>query len=166
MSSSRACPNDYLLLVEHNDFQELARRKLNALRRVGIHIAATGCCLSAKAGDKKGGKGYPSCKLSHRTLTRRKVEFSIHKLVFMERAAWKKAPADGEEVSHLCHQTKCLTKEHLCVESPQVHDSRDACKYKQVVIFNCSCGCEPQVYNPCTHEPRCILPSVSVDKKA
>jgi hypothetical protein len=161
MSSCRANMEEYRAIIQNRDFQLLAAAKLNAMRRVSRRNQ-TECFLGGKAGNKKNGKGYASCKLSHHTISRKKVEFYLHRLAYMERTNWTTVVEDNMEVSHLCHNTKCLNMHHLRVETVEEHDLRDTCKGKQVVTMECRCCNKRRTHNPCTHMPACILEHVSL----
>lgn len=159
MSSCRAARADYLLLTSNSDFQRAVQAKLSTLRqRARVHGP---CLLTGKPGNKRYGAGYASFKASHPLLSRKKVEFYVHHLLWMQQQGWARIVPEAYEVSHLCHQTKCLQPEHVCVETAREHDDRDACKGKEIVI---ACfGNHQATRNPCTHEPPCILPIVHLE---
>ena len=56
-----------------------------------------------------------------------------------------RAPAPGEEASHLCHFGDCVTPDHLCFENGEINKTRSCCK-----MF---CHVDGYV---CPHVPSCL----------
>ena len=54
----------------------------------------------------------------------------------------------NNEVSHLCHDVRCINRAHLCVEPREVNKSRNFCVKTEVA---------GRLYTNCSHTPRCIL---------
>jgi len=59
------------------------------------------------------------------------------------------------QVSHLCHNGGCVNFQHIRLESANQNVSRNRCQGWTHVL--CPCGCNHR-FNPCTHNPQCILP--------
>jgi len=65
------------------------------------------------------------------------------------------------EVSHLCHNTKCVNPDHLTVETKAANLGRSSCKNQKRVHFG------QKGYDPCDHRKAptyksCILPVVHI----
>ncbi|KAK9368605.1 zinc-binding loop region of homing endonuclease-domain-containing protein [Lipomyces kononenkoae] len=61
------------------------------------------------------------------------------------------------DVSHLCHNTRCFSAQHLVVESRQTNRARQACNGQKILVH------DEFSYHPCSHGSvekmrKCILP--------
>lgn len=108
-------------------------------------LLTNGCVLHQKTPNEQ---RYVKTKLRGGSRT----EFYIHHLVVR---------ASGElinralEVSHLCHNKRCINPEHLIQETQEYNRSRQPCAIMKVYNFTCTCG-EQQSIWPCPHDPQCI----------
>lgn len=70
-------------------------------------------------------------------------KYYVHIVAAMFRC--KRAPRQGEEASHLCHDPQCVNPQHLFLEDGLVNKSRLCCK-----LFASKDGYR------CPHEPVCF----------
>lgn len=65
--------------------------------------------------------------------------------------------ARGDQVSHLCHHTRCILSEHIASEPANANNARKGC----FAWTPCDPGCEKchgtQVVWLCPHRPRCVV---------
>ena len=85
---------------------------------------------------ERGERGYAQQRF-------RGVKYYCHILSAM--AHLGRAPAEGEEVSHLCHNPACVEPMHLVYEDGMVNKSRLCCK-----LFAATRGYK------CPHQPTCF----------
>jgi hypothetical protein len=57
---------------------------------------------------------------------------------------------DQSQVSHLCHNPRCLVPDHVVVESPKENNGRKGCR----VWIDCP-HCPRKIFL-CTHSPACV----------
>jgi len=107
---------------------------------------STGCLLASKTSHEA--KGYVRMKVPG---SASRTEYYLHHLAI--RARDNELSADME-VSHLCHNRTCFNAAHLLVESAL--DNRNRNKCIGWTWIKCPHGGEQ--FNPCQHEPQCILP--------
>lgn len=112
------------------------------------------CLITDKVGNKEGGKGYAI--IGQQFGENPKPGIGLHNYAYffedattveerLEQA--KKNPK--HQVSHLCGNSKCIKRSHLCFESPTDNNSRKNCRRG----YKCAkCG---HVMMTCTHEPKC-----------
>lgn len=108
---------------------------------------STECILAMKTPHREA-KGYVRMKIQN---SASRIEYYLHHLAI--RARDQDIP-DGMEVSHLCHNRTCFNAEHLLLETAVDNRSRNKCI--GWTWINSPCGCEK--FNPCQHNPQCILP--------
>lgn len=116
-------------------------------------INSTNCLLANKATNKKGDKGWVKCKVSNG----QRNEIYVHRLALVAAERTddiSKLMIDGNQVSHLCHQSTCFESSHLIVETKNENLDRNKCHGWQWI----KCPCCKLYLNPCQHTPRCILP--------
>ena len=123
--------------------------------KVEASQASGPCVLHLKAL----GERYPKMKVSLEpeglppTKKKRPSEYSIHHLVIRSKG---ELIIKGLEVSHLCHQSRCIEASHLIQESGALNRDRQPCAKAQLITITCDCG-RTHTVNPCQHEPACIL---------
>lgn len=138
---------------------------------VACNASETGCWYSSNIGSNRSAdddrEGYDSINFRNTPHPTRRGQLIGYKVYIHVLAIVAKGNGaqllnarhgSGQEVSHLCHHTRCFNPEHLIVESKALNNSRNTC----VGSFEFACGCGA-TYNPCTHaamEHRryCILP--------
>jgi hypothetical protein len=115
-----------------------------------------GCWLAQKAPHNGDGTGYIRVKVN-----KERTEYYAHHLAVAIgdgreklRLVYQRGDLPEHPVSHLCHERKCFNPAHLIVEPAVVNRSRIACAGFTFVA--CPCGCN-HIFNPCKHEPQCIL---------
>ena len=80
-----------------------------------------GCCLwTSPVKEKK----YPKMTISVRG---GRSWHSVHCLVYFL-SGNPNIPTGKYHISHLCHEKKCVRREHLSLERPHVNKQRDNCK--------------------------------------
>jgi hypothetical protein len=86
-----------------------------------------------------------------------KLQVYVHHLVIVAtlKGDTSQFANNNYEVSHLCHNTDCINAEHVRLESKELNADRNRCNGQSWIT--CPCGCE-HTFNPCKHEPQCILP--------
>ena len=105
--------------------------------KVDYNCGPHGCTLSKYSSDKK----------NYTQVSYNAKKYYFHVLSAMRR--YKRAPRDGEEVSHLCHQRRCVKTLHLCYEDGLTNKTRLCCqKYGSIPGYMCphtpTCfGCTP-----------------------
>jgi hypothetical protein len=57
---------------------------------------------------------------------------------------------DSLHVSHLCHTPKCIRRDHLVLETPEVNNARNLCA-------RIGCGVCNTTMTNCSHNPLCML---------
>ena len=85
----------------------------------------------------------------------------VHQVTYL--AVTGMTPKPGEDVSHLCHNSKCCNTEHLVIEPHAINMSRQRCPGTITVEYSCphkKCNklhtVEKQV---CQHSPPCLVTS-------
>ena len=73
-------------------------------------------------------------------------------LLLVDRAS--EETSDPCEISHLCHNSRCINKDHLIAEVRSTNRWRSVC----MGHTKTKCGDCGKVTNPCPHTPKCILP--------
>jgi len=112
-----------------------------------------GCFLCQKARNKGKNKGWIKTKLIG---SGEKDEYYIHYLALIRanRSQELENMTKDHQVSHLCHNPRCFNEKHLIVEHKKSNLERNKCKNWTWVSAPC-CG---KKFNPCLHNPQCILP--------
>jgi len=103
-----------------------------------------GCIESQKQPTKKNGYVQASIQISDG-----QVKVLAHIVAWMTQS--DQMPSKGEDISHLCHNSKCLNPNHMTIESKKANNLRKGCQVK----FKCPC-CEHEAV-VCRHNPKCIL---------
>lgn len=139
-------------MESHFDPHKCSAEELESLqykiRQNSIQNGATNCIEWTKS---RGKSGYPQMKLGQTFYDRFKnspynpahLLYSIaHKITL---------DTGGYEMSHLCHNKRCISSEHLSYEPKLVNLGRDQC---------CRAGvCNSHVYNDWGIDyPKCVLP--------
>lgn len=121
--------------LEPSIYQLLASESLElACSKINSHILkiSSGCEETDYATDDK---NYSQTRY-------RGKKYYCHVLTAMRH--YGRPPKQGEEVSHLCHNRKCVKPQHLVMESGLVNKSRLCCEiYKNKKGYFCP------------HEPTC-----------
>ena len=87
------------------------------------------------------------------------VRVMVHQIAYLAR--YNKRPAEGEDVSHLCHNSLCCNAEHLTIESHAINMDRKACIGTIHAALPCVCDpkCQELHMNEmrfCNHQPACL----------
>jgi len=80
-------------------------------------------------------------------------EFYIHHLVIRSTDALVES---SKQVSHLCHQKRCINAAHFVQESGEENRARQMCVGATMLQVVCECG-RVHTINPCRHIPKCVL---------
>ena len=83
-----------------------------------IQVARNGCHLLDPSKKTK----YPKITVS----TGSRVQVKVCHLVIFIRSG--RIPGENEDLSHLCHHTKCVNADHLTIESHQINIERKQCR--------------------------------------
>jgi hypothetical protein len=131
-----------------------AQRCLERLRsgyeRVAAAIAVptTGCLLHCKSPSEA---RYPKTKIQG---AGERKEYYIHHLVLRGKGA---AIDAALQVSHLCHNKRCINPDHIIAEPGEYNRMRQGCTQLAMLRHTCShCGVAEWI-NPCPHEPACVI---------
>jgi len=101
-------------------------------------------CLLAKVESKD---VYPKTRAENRWLPNHMLVFYAHHP--------EQEPKEGFDVSHLCHEPKCINPAHLRLEQAELNRDRNKCiSWKWM---KCPKHPEEEAWNPCQHQPQCVL---------
>ena len=144
-----------LLKLNKRDVQDVIRRLDTGYRPYygPSKTNSIGCKLAQKQPNKGKDSGWVKCKLSGQ-----KPEYYIHHLALIaadRSSELENIKEEKKQVSHLCHNRICYEHTHLVVEKAEMNLNRNKCH--GWTWITCPCGCEYK-FNPCTHQPQCILP--------
>lgn len=142
-----------LATTEEIDYFKLVRDKWRALNQSEFKTNSIDCILACKAvkglciHNNVSAKEYYNLNLGQR-----------HRYEYAHRAAYMMATKTlipkSSEVSHLCHHGNCVNPEHLILESAEMNRSRNKCiGWTWIPCPHCNGR-----FNPCPHNPKCILP--------
>jgi hypothetical protein len=110
----------------------------------GAFKLLNGCVLHNKAIKER----YPKMKAPGIG----RSEYYIHHLVV--RSKGEKIDR-SMEVSHLCHQKRCINPDHIIQETGKANRARQCCKMLKPFSFICSCGEITNIWS-CPHQPQCL----------
>jgi len=130
-----------------NEYIHLVTSKFREKRRdITLLTTNTKGCVLATGWTKKGVKDYRVLALGIRHL-----QESAHV------SAWiaSRGTIPNNQVSHLCHENACIKFSHLADETQEENLDRNMCQ--RWTWINCPCQCGHR-FNPCQHQPQCILP--------
>ena len=123
-------------------------------------LPETGCLVAQKAANKAAGFGWVKMKVPGAGARK---EYYVHHLAYLAGQDLQAAEVysdveeklkAGYQFSHRCHQPRCFQDGHIILENSDDNKARTMCKGWTWV---CCPGCK-DVFNPCPHEPQCILP--------
>jgi len=102
-------------------------------------------CLTVKMkGNKINGDGYIQLSLNGANKC-----VLLHEVVLWSKGEFVRY---GEQISHLCSNTKCCNPSHIVSEASEINQSRKNC----LVWINCGHSDCKIPYSICQHKPRCI----------
>jgi hypothetical protein len=116
---------------------------------VGQLTNPVGCHLATFLVLQQAGKDYRRLALGAR-----QQHINAHVAAYMVSNLVAVIPA-GMQVSHLCHHGECVNPAHLLLETAAQNRARNICQGWTYLV--CPCGCNHR-FNPCHHQPQCILP--------
>lgn len=89
-------------------------------------------------------------------------EFYVHHLVIRSKG---ELVDQAMQVSHLCHQKRCITVDHIIQETGEANRARQMCVGARHLVIPCDCG-RTHIVNPCRHTPVCVcsLSSIVISK--
>jgi len=124
--------------------QHIVRRRYvnNLTNAVGCHLTTSFLPL------QQAGKPYTRLALGQRH-----AHINSHVAAYMVYNLQVQPPA-GWQVSHLCHSGSCVNPAHLRLETATMNRDRNKCQ--GWTHINCP-GCQFR-FNPCQHNPQCVLP--------
>jgi hypothetical protein len=125
-------------------------KKLNKLLAKGDRLGTIGC-LEYRLGKTKGNYGryhmcYPNLTPEHPPF-RAQMTASRAVYILHERRPDMIAETGTGQVSHRCHNPKCMEFKHLTLETQELNEKRKGCKGKPPKCHGC--------------EPPCIFPTSS-----
>lgn len=138
-----------------SQYKERAQKKYQELQGQAKRDALTNCLVAQDVNnqDKRPKVKLPNTREEHKG---EKLQMYVHHLVFI--ANLNEDPThltqQDYEVSHLCHNVNCINAEHLRWESKDLNADRNRCHGQSWV----TCPCCSHTFNPCKHNPQCILP--------
>ncbi len=124
----------------------IVQEKLDKILQKTVLTGPTGC-LEYGVGKTKG--NYGRYHMSYPTLeagTSLKAQMTAHRAVYIlskRRPDMIGEPGTGQ-VSHLCHNPRCVNIAHLHLESPAANCQRQACQLKK----KCQGFCDPACIFP------------------
>jgi hypothetical protein len=116
--------------------------------RIGGSTNNLGCRLATHLALHDATKKYRSLPLG-----RRHMKIDMHIAAYMIENQELK-PTNAMQVSHLCHQGGCYLNAHLVCETQQQNLDRYKCQgWAHIMCPGCNL-----LFNPCQHQPQCVLP--------
>jgi len=142
---------DYILSNNMSDANQIDQATaLRSLKMLDVYPKeATGCKIHGKSPST-----FRYAKMKAHG-TGRRQEYFIHHLVVISRG--EKILGGDFQVSHLCHEKRCIKQEHIIQESAETNRSRQACASATLIEVSCPCCAHTFTVNPCRHNPPCIL---------
>lgn len=111
------------------------------------------CLLNPTATTRTDDKDLPLHERQGYTQIRFNGDKGVRPHVFVAFLTSGRAPAEGEQASHLCGHSTCIAPGHVVFESAQANAMRKNCQVQQPCQSHTDCG---KMHDSCTHEPRCI----------
>jgi hypothetical protein len=164
MSSHKANENDWAEFLRTQTGKDSLRDAYNKLVQESDRDPNfPNCLVCRRSGNKSGGRGYPVIKPTVSNLPNipKKTEVYAHQLAFVHKQNYNQPLNKQLEISHICHDTKCINGDHILQETKEMNLSRSDCLKKVNYIFNVN-GIL-RLLNTCPHEPSCLLKRVNVD---
>lgn len=117
------------VLDKINSFRTRKIQRTGCLQTLGVPRSGSSSIHTSK-------KGYPSIRVTRRKVNKADDKLSatlpLHTVAYFLHHG--KTSREGEEISHLCHRSDCISIHHLNLESHKVNMERRACRTRSRCI--------------------------------